>query len=522
MDLEGLKRLLTTQGKRELGIPMVLPSIANDIFSLAQWSLEGHPVEQRQVWFCVGNAKDLQSQLPAELRNRIVPIHPDALELAFRRGPYDALLLPKHGFWYSDPNLLLSEFWRSRGAYSEDTSLALQEWNLWFWKCKEAPLKLFGMDHHHAVLWDAMQILRPLGIQVDFHWLCDGRPLVNEARATQLPGFASSLDLYKTPLDKPLTDEFCRYIREKGYNGIITSHSLITCSRLAPLNLPMIHVNSTRFGNEWIQSPEKHKALVQTIQDLLHENRLHIVHNNKGDASYFHQYFPNLLPHQELTIPSLCESLVRLRKSGPATPKLLIWDTRQVLIQQEKSPFMKELFVKCKQAWGEAVESQALLLAQTKAYLPEGYLNDYSAVIHIPYNISTMSMFQQVRSNIPIWVPSKRLLAELWADSKEPNELSWTVFSPGSERSASALDQVRDPATIQRWLDMADFYNPDVLPLVFEFDSIEELIQKGLSTDYQAAIDSAEATQQQRREEILFAWEQVLRNSLKPEATRKN
>jgi hypothetical protein len=521
MDIGSLKDVLTKAGRRELGIPVVLPSLADKVFQVAQWSLEGDPIEGRQVWFCVGNAKEIQAQLPAELRNRIIPIAPDCLDLVFKRGPYDALLLPTHGFWYSDPNLLLSAFWKARGSYVQQ-DCSFQEWNLWFWKSNRNPLKLFGMDHHHAVLWDAMQIARPLGVQIDFHWLSDGRPPVNEPLPTQLPGFKSSLDLYQPPLELPLSDAFRVLVNQKSYDGIISSHSIVSCARLAPLGLPMIHVNSTRFGNSWVQDPSRHAALVSKIQTLIQEDRLSIVHNNKGDASYFYQYFPTLSPHQELVIPSLCESLVRLRKSAPHVPKLLLWDTRQVLIQQNKSPFMKELYVKCKEAWGDAVESQALLLAEKKSYLPEGYLDAYTAVIHIPYNISTMSMFQQVRSNIPIWVPSKRLLAELWTNPAEPNELSWTVFVPGSEGGASAMDKVRDPLVVQRWLDTADFYNPDVLPLVFEFDSIEDLVAKGLSTDYQAAMDAAESKQQQRREELYFAWEQVLRGSLKENGTRKN
>ena len=149
-------------------------------------------------------------------------------------------------------------------------------------------------------------------------------------------------------------------------------------------------------------------------------------------------------------------------------------------------------------------------MARAKSYLPEGYLDNYTAVVHIPYNVSTMSMFQHVRANIPIWVPSKRLLKELWMDPKEPNELSWTIFVPGSESKASYLDQARNPDVVQRWIDTADFYNPDVLPLVLQFDSVEELIEKALTTDYQDQMKKAEETQEQRRENIVFAWEQVL------------
>lgn len=505
---EHLQDCLNKAGKEELGIPVIFPFFADWMPKLMKWSLIGPPVDGRQIWFCVENAEEIRNSLAKELRGRILPIHPSRIHMILKRGPFDALLLPTHGFLYSDPNVFLSTFWKERGDYKACPDFQHPDLILWFWTSKKKPLKLFGIDHHHAVLWDAKQILRPLGVKLDFVWLCDGRPPVNEAIPCQIPSFSSSYDIYKGTT--PLSDETKNFLLEKSYDGVLTSHSLVTCHRFKDLSLPMIHINSTRFGNEWIQDPNKHASLVESIQCLLQQNRLQIVHNNRGDLAYFHQYIPTVSPNQELYIPSLCESLSRIRLHVPLPKKILLWDTRQVLLQPSVSPFMKSLYASLKQVHGDAVESQAILMANEQSYLGEGYLDAYAAVIHIPYNISTMSMFQQVRANIPIWVPSKRLLAKLWADSREPNELSWTVFAPGSELNASTMDNVRRHDVIQRWLDLADFYNPDILPLVFQFDSLEELVEKVMATDYQEAMDKAEALQEEKRERIVFAWEQVL------------
>lgn len=514
MDVQGLKTCLTKLERRELGIPVILPSFADAIFPIASWALEGTALDARQVWFCVGNAKEIQSQLSDTLRNRILPLPPFTLEAIIQRGPFDALLLPDHGFFYSDPNLTLSSFWTSKGSYQKHLEWSFPGLSLWTWLPKNPPIRLFSLDHHHAVQWDLRQSLRPFGITVDFHWLCDGRPSVNEALPSEIPHFRSSLDLYKPPLSQSCSDEFKAYLKEKGYKGILTSHSLVTWYRLKDLDLPCFHINSTRFGNEWIQTPERHEALVAALKDHLTQGKLRILHNNKGDQEYFHQYVPTVPPQQELTLPSLCESLLRLRIQPPTPAKILLWDTRQLLLQPDGSPFLKELYTKCKQAFGESLDAQSLLMAERQGYLPEGYLDSYSAVIHIPYNISTMSMFQQVRANIPIWVPSKALLAKLWADPKEPNELSWTVFAPGSEANASTLDSVRNPSVIDKWIQLADFYDPTILPLCYQFDSSEDLIQRAFTTDYAAAIKHHEAKQQERRESHAFALEAWIRGGL--------
>jgi hypothetical protein len=510
MDIPLLKECLQKAGIEELAIPVILPTYADHIFSICQWALEGKSTEGRQIWFCVGDAKEIQNQFTPYVRNRVMPLSPSLYSLYLKRGPAEAFLLPPHGFSYSDPNFILNDFWKQRGYYKKCIEFQNEHLQLWFWEPKQKPLKIFAMDHHHAVLWDVKKILKPLGIQVDFHWLSDGRPPVNEAIPSTVPSFSSSLDIYRPPADEPLSDECKHFIKEGNYDAILTSHSIVTAHRLKDCGLPHIHVNSTRFGNDWIQDVKKHEILVQSIQELFHQDRLTVVHNNKGDAAYFHQYFPRLNPHQEIVIPSLCESHLRLRNKMVRPVKLLLWDTRQVLLQPDGSPFMKELYTKCKDVFQDAIDSQAILLAKAQSFLPEGYLDNYTAVIHIPYNISTMSMFQQVRSNIPIWIPSKQLLAKLWSDPKEPNELSWTVFSPGSEKNASSMDQIRDKKVIERWLDTADFYNPDVLPLALPFDSIEDLLEKAMTTDYQTIMNISEKNHEQRRQDIFYAWERVI------------
>jgi hypothetical protein len=510
MDVALLKQCLT-QGNREvLGIPFVSAEIASCLSELLEWTTQGKPHEGRQVWFIIANPQDIREGLHAHLRCRILPLSPEQGMAHLKRQPCDSLLLPLHGFQYGDPNVSLPTFWTSRGKYERCEEFHVPGWGLWFWKSNHKPLKLFAMDHHHAVLWDAKQILRPLGIQVDFVWLHDGRPPVNEAIPSTVPSFQSSLDIYKKPFGAPLDPALKEWITKEGYQGVLTSHSLITAYRLQDFHLPQFHINSTRFGNEWINDPEKHRQFVQSIETLLQTNRLRVLHNNEGDKLYFLQYFPTVLPQHHLTIPSLCESAFRLRTKSVSPLKFLVWDTRQVLIKPNESPFMKRLFQACMERNPTLVDSQAILLAQ-KGHLPEGYLDAYTAVIHIPYNISTMSLFQQVRANIPVWIPSPSLLAQLWADPKEPNELSWTVWSSGSERHASSLDSVRDPKVIQEWIRHCDFYNPALSDCYLQFDSIEDLLEKVSTTNYQEHIDRNEAKQEERRNEIFAAWEAVFK-----------
>ena len=503
MNIEALKQYLQGPSLTVVGFPSIPHELIPSCLEFFQWTLQGKPEYGRMIWFHHHNPKEFREQLSPFLRNRILPLSEEVIQWHLQNIPSDALLLPKES---SNPNDKLSSFWRKRGSYREEKEFGLV---LWKWIPKSPPIVLFGMDHHHAVLWDIKQTLRPLGIYLDFIWLCDGRPPVNEAIPGEAPPFKSSLDIYRSPVDKVLDSEFKERLKA-NYKGIMTSHSLVTAFRLREVELPQIHINSTRFGNDWISDSQKHSLLVNALQEMLRTNKLRVIHNNKGDLLYFHQFFP-YTNHDECVIPSICENAMRKRFHTVNPMKFLIWDTRQVLLQQTKSPFMKELYFTCKEVSEASFDSQAVLLAEAKTYLPEGYLDHYTAVIHIPYNISTMSIFQQVTANIPIWVPSRSLLKRLWMDPDECNELSWTVFSKGSEEKASFLDQVRNPESLDCWLSSADFYDSSLSHCIFTFDSVEDLLLKIFTVNYQEAIEKNNRLQISRQENAAAMWEQLFR-----------
>lgn len=493
-----------TKGKRTfVGIPYVSPAFFSSLFPFFSWALEGSPEEGRQIWFVWEDVKGFREHLEPVQCSRILPLHKDQGDFCLFSVPSDAVLLHQTS---EDPNVRLSPFWKERGQYSLSTTFT--DLAVWFWQPKEKPLRLYGIDHHHAVLWDIKQTLRPLGITLDFVWLCDGRSAVNEAIPKTDPPFFSSLDIYQPPADWKIDNSFCSRL-EKEYDAVITSHSLVTASRFRAVNLPQFHINSTRFGNSWISDPARHKFLVETLQDLLRKKKLQVIHNNQGDLLYFHQFF-TADPSQHCILPSLCDSPMRRRLNVVTPMKFLIWDTRQVLLQKDKSPFMKHLWSACQQKQADAFESQAILLAKNRSYLPEGYLDDFTAVIHIPYNISTMSIFQQVAANIPVWVPSKRLLKELWTDPNECNELSWTIFNPGSEQQASFLDQARNPEVVQLWIDNADFYENRISDCIFTFDSIEDLVERIFTVNYQEAMEKNQESFLKRQENTIATWEALL------------
>jgi hypothetical protein len=124
-------------------------------------------------------------------------------------------------------------------------------------------------------------------------------------------------------------------------------------------------------------------------------------------------------------------------------------------------------------------------LAEEKGgYLDDDMLEGYQAVIHVPYNISTMSCFEQAAANIPIWIPSKELLLECMGDVSGYNEMSWYSFGSKERRGEAAWpDRVWEPAVLAEFVDRSDFFS-GVFKNVLVFHSVKDLEERIGSEDY--------------------------------------
>jgi hypothetical protein len=106
---------------------------------------------------------------------------------------------------------------------------------------------------------------------------------------------------------------------------------------------------------------------------------------------------------------------------------------------------------------------------------------DFKGCIHYPYQISTMSIFEQYTANIPMFFPTRRYLMELFL-SKVPvlNQVSWQqCIQKGTSRSLINSPFEFDPNNftdfncMAHWLKYADYYSDDMKHIRY-FDSVEE------------------------------------------------
>jgi hypothetical protein len=105
-------------------------------------------------------------------------------------------------------------------------------------------------------------------------------------------------------------------------------------------------------------------------------------------------------------------------------------------------------------------------------------MRKYRAIIHIPYEASTMSIFEQYNMNIPLFFPSKTLLKELI----KTNRIQFN-----SRYAKNIFPESLTPALgtnwIDFWIDRADYYN-DNMPYITYFNNTAELFELLYNSNY--------------------------------------
>jgi hypothetical protein len=115
------------------------------------------------------------------------------------------------------------------------------------------------------------------------------------------------------------------------------------------------------------------------------------------------------------------------------------------------------------------------------------------ALIFIPYNISIMSLYEHYAAGAPLYVPSRPFLKELLREwpAAVLSSLSFTQVtgSPAARHGEPDLNDIADGEVVDWYLDRADFYDPEWMPLIRQFGSWAELDEL-LHADDHAAISA--------------------------------
>jgi hypothetical protein len=320
---------------------------------------------------------------------------------------------------------------------------------------------LFNLDCHVSVIADLKQGLQSFPEVRLVSWSLSGHNFVfRKWFKFPDPVMFVGAKSWKR-LDSAQKSKFLRVYRRflSLFDGFVVTFPPAFLTLFSDIGKPILVIVAIRYEHPFSARPEQWAELDASIVDLIDRKQLTVAANNHGDADYF----VNVTGQSLNLVPSVCD-YIPAREVEPGRQKLfpIFAKSQELAAHIQKAagfPWMPkgELFG-AHHSWESVME--------------------FGAVIYIPYNTSTMTLFELATLGTPVLIPDRQLLKKLRA--KFEGVLSELTFAEMENVNLHksiprfAGLSIESPGYLDWWLDRADFYNPDLMPNVLQFSSFDE------------------------------------------------
>lgn len=388
-------------------------------------------------------------------------------------------------------------------------------------------MKFFNLDLHISVIADIKYIFEKLGHTV-VDWSISGHTWVFNRKRDDVK--VVNQDTWQN-LDRKMCDAFYENYKDylNQFDGFIVTYNASFALLYERFNKPIIVVNPTRYENPFTEKKDKLAWLNEYLIDGVRRGQVFIVSNNKADEWYL-EYFTGI--HSSV-IPSLC-LYTESGYSGKKREFILVSRLKNVVIPR-KAVFALKLFSKLgatnrvrnkvlelttrEDSLTDSIQLSDLLFYKEKR-LRSGYkwqaLYDYQGIVHIPYNISTMSIFEEYSANVPLFFPSKKFILELQQQfsDKVLCELSFYQVKKMNFDGNDNLNpnNVANEDVLKNWINLADYYDEYNMPYIQYFDSFDDLERLLLEVNCAEVSQCMLEYNKQRRREVFDKWKGILKS----------
>jgi len=340
----------------------------------------------------------------------------------------------------------------------------------------------------------------------------------------------------------------------KTVDAFLCQHAAGQCEVFMAFGKPMIVIASTRYEIGRL-TKEAWQAWNQNLMDIAANPRNTIASNNAYDAEYI-KYFTGL--RDVPILPNFCgytgasyepkrteilvgpgkvvkEGQVLMMEMAAAGQKegVVYKGIREARDSEERSDERKVFRYVTRQYNAFAVASLQPLLITNPVFLsllsshslqlyPHFEYTDlasHPAIVLLPYQVSTMGLFEYYRMNIPIFAPSPKLLARWQVKYRIMSELSWDmVFNKGRGKGGSVLpkatnvhyeydpNNVLSEDAVEYWVKWADFYQ---WPHITVYEDFDDLTRKVKEADLMGTTGKMKVENENFRTRIMDDWRRV-------------
>ncbi|ELU02146.1 hypothetical protein CAPTEDRAFT_206071 [Capitella teleta] len=369
-------------------------------------------------------------------------------------------------------------------------------------------MHIWATDFHCATIQDLHHLLEPIGVIFYDQSLSSKCKLFNNcAHNLTIINEKNGINLNHSLIPK-FYDRYKDDWQMQQVDAFVCYHPTSMCELYIPFNRSIIVVASTRY-EMGRQDRDTWMKWNKNLQKLSQHPKNTIAANNLYDSKYI-EYFTGI---KAKLIPSICD--YTNVTYNPSNNSFLLFAGRS---GKSSSVFDKPYNEAC------ARQNCSELSIVNSKTLPVPYKYEdivrYQGFVLIPYQVSTMSLFEHYRMNVPIFAPSVELLIEWHQKHNILREKTWngvtnqTIISPGSHISAhDSQKHLPDPnndtdvESLKYWIPFSDFYQ---WPHVIIFNTLDELIIKMKTTDLIEVSQLMKQYNLQEKKRVMNIWKEVL------------
>jgi hypothetical protein len=319
--------------------------------------------------------------------------------------------------------------------------------------------KIFNIDLHMSVIRDLEVELQKQDASL-VRWSISGNNFV-QRRLFQFPdpvGVVNQETWHE--LDENMIDRFqSRYGRYlNSFDGFVVTHTPSFSELFRGLDRPILTIASTRYEAPYTTSPEQWSRFNAFLRREVDSRRLILAANNRGDVDYC-EFFLGRKPQY---VPSVCD-YTGAKWSGKRGLK--VYNCRSADLRRRIEDASS----------GHWIEHNAAF--------PRGYswpvMASVEELFTVPYNVSTMTLFELATMGVPVSIPSRQWMSELWDhDNTVLSEVTWfQVLGKDCPQGANP-NNIRGEHFLQWWMDRSDFYDSELMPNVRLVDSFDQLVNE--------------------------------------------
>ena len=341
-------------------------------------------------------------------------------------------------------------------------------------------MKFFNIDMHASVIMDIADIFKKLGHHVD-DWSLSGHAHIMGKEKKNIVFNDGSKLICAGVCTQETCDKFYDAFKEKldKYDGFIACYPVEFAMLYEKWNKPIIIVNCIRYEHPNIKYKNIWNRLDIFLKKWNKKGLLWYVCNNKGDQWYT-EYFTGI---KGIHIPNLCE------------------------YTNEKYTGIKNEFIIHIRSHVEQIPNNCKTLS---SYTWKN-LYSYKGIIHNPYHNGSMSIFEHYTANIPMFMPSKKFIKQLFYEGKTLNDLTfckiYNMDEPDDENNPLSL---KNEKILEKWINTCDFYDENNMPYIQLFDSWEHMNKLLKTVNYKEISENMANFNIKRREQIFLSWSNIL------------